>query len=80
MPYMEFYLYILAKLPSLIIGFGFVIAFGYRAALCTKVKLGIVFGTLIIGLICYLVAEWIHKREASEKDISVQDKKESTSL
>ena len=46
---------------------GFVIAFAYANFLCIKVKLVILLAVLIISLIGYFAAEYIHKKQVDSE-------------
>ena len=41
---------------------GQVIAFGYSFYLCAAVKLYILTSTLVVGMLCYLAAEYLHRK------------------
>ena len=44
---------------------GFVIAYAYSTALCARMKLYVLFGNLVLGVIGYIVVEIRHRRKVS---------------
>lgn len=46
---------------------GFVIAYAYSTTLCARMKLYVLFGNLVLGVIGYIIVEIRHRRKVSVK-------------
>ena len=54
---------------------GLAVGFGYSSALCSDVKLYILFGMLWVGIACYFAAEYVHKKYTSQVDVDTEEER-----